>query len=88
MRWPATADELSAAGYHGTRWATCSTCGRHILWATTPAGNAMPMELAPAPDGPGVQMRVAAVEGRKAQLAPLYQAHFATCPDASKHRRA
>lgn len=87
MNWPATPDELSAAGYRGQRWATC-TCGARILWAFTPQGKRMPMELAPAPDGqPGVAMRVVTVDGDQAQLAPLFQTHFASCPDAGRHRR-
>ena len=87
MDWPATADELKAAGYRGRLWARCSSCGRRILWALTPNDKMMPVEFAPAPDGPGVQMRVVEVEGREAKLAPLFQAHFASCPDADRHRR-
>ena len=49
MDWPATADELKAAGYSGLRYGKCS-CGVVVVWARTPSGKKMPMERIADPD--------------------------------------
>jgi hypothetical protein len=60
--------------------ATCKSCRAPIVWSTTVAGKAVPLDakvLTVAilqPDG-----HVEIVQGR--------QAHFATCPDATQHRK-
>ena len=69
--WPATADELTAAGWRNRGSGRCASCGRPITWALTPAGRWAPLELIEDPDG----------EVRR------YQSHFATCVDAVTHRR-
>lgn len=70
--------------------ATCSTCGAAIVWAKTLAnGKPAPFDAAPVPDGgftieDGVAIPVGLLTGENA---PRYVTHFATCPDADKHRR-
>lgn len=59
----------------------CRSCGADIQWGVTENGARMPMDLqrrtvcVPAPDG-----RVKVVTG--------YESHFATCPNADRHRTA
>lgn len=74
MTWPATAEELRAAGYrrpaHGDRSA-CRSCGAEMLWARTPAGRWIPLEAIVDPDS-----------GER-----RWREHFASCVDAAIHRR-
>lgn len=73
--------------------AVCSSCGAHIVWATTEHGRLMPVDAAPSAEG---NLRLTWVPSRKVYIVaarvkggekPLYTSHFATCPNASKHRR-
>jgi hypothetical protein len=61
------------------------------MWAITAAGRRIPLDPDPVPDG-----NVELVAGRAIVLgrgvsrpagAVLYVSHFATCPNAGKHRR-
>ena len=72
MKWPATGEELRAAGYRSQGWARCKSCGEPIIWALTPYGRTMPIERVPDVDD-GVQR---------------FQAHFANCVDAAVRRTA
>lgn len=72
---------------------TCS-CGAAMTWAKTEAGNRIPLDPEPHPAGNVVldERRVATVYRLPevaevhAMGAPRYLSHFATCPDAEKHR--
>jgi len=73
---------------------TCRSCGAEIVWLVTPKGHMMPVDPAPATDGnvaidDGIAtvlsddaIVVARLHGRV-----LWLSHFATCPDAARHRR-
>jgi hypothetical protein len=64
------------------------TCGRGIFWAVTVAGKRMPLECQPVPGGT-VDLstgKAVVVKGEPGVL--RYRAHFATCPDAAKFRKA
>ncbi|GAA1962081.1 hypothetical protein [Amycolatopsis minnesotensis] len=78
---------------------TCATCGLPVLWATTPAGKAMPVNPEPAPERgnvllsirsgqlvAGVLRRGQAAGARDAGL-PVHTSHFTDCPHADQHRR-
>jgi hypothetical protein len=81
---------------------TCGSCGARIRWATTVNGRRMPVDDDPVPDGnlvlsdpaPGAYAPAVSqyVEPDQPTLfgdhdAPRFVSHFATCPDANKHRR-
>lgn len=72
----------------------CSSCGAEINWVPSAAnGVSMPLDAAPCPDGNVV------INGGKAHVlnrnlfageapeTPRYKSHFATCPNAAKHRK-
>lgn len=75
--------------------ARCTSCGAEIFFAKTPAGKPIPIDLTPSATGNLVVREVQA--GRVA--VPLSKAgdlgaaevkhvsHFATCPNADKHRK-
>lgn len=83
-RWPASA---------------CRTCHSSIVWAQTTGGKRMPVDAAPsaggtvvlAEQGPGLPPLAMVLhteaERDTAPAASLHTAHFATCPQANKHRR-
>jgi hypothetical protein len=70
----------------------CRSCGAAIFWALTTTGRKVPLDADP--------VEAEAEAGRYALLWPddgrtpraihrpaLYLTHFATCPNASQHRR-
>lgn len=72
--------------------ARCRSCGARLVWATTAAGEPMPLDAEPVPGIGNVRL----ADGRAEVLGPLeaaassevlYTAHFATCPDAAMHRK-
>lgn len=74
----------------------CRSCGAEIFWATTAAGRAMPIDPTPTPDGNVIIQRrdgrigatvLAAGAAPASPQEPRYTSHFATCPNASSHRR-
>lgn len=77
----------------------CRTCNASILWARTERGKRIPLDAEPyegdddrglfvlrEPDDPEGPLAIAAwgLDG----LEPHYRSHFATCPDAARHRRS
>lgn len=44
MRWPATPDEIRAAGYEYDQASQCKACSRRIHWAWTPNRKRMPLD--------------------------------------------
>ena len=73
--------------------AQCDSCGAEILWVKTIKGKSMPLDAQPVVDGNIVLLKAAAVILSKEQLGqpgrdgPRYKSHFATCPNASQHRK-
>lgn len=77
----------------------CRSCGAPIIWADTITGRRMPLDKEPSKDGNIVLgLRSDDVPLALVQTAQtlqrlllkgerLYTSHFATCPEASKHRR-
>jgi hypothetical protein len=72
--------------------AKCQSCGAPIRWAKTTTGRRMPLDAQPVSNG-----NVVLTDGgtlavpRNDELhsgSPRYRSHFATCPDAAKHRKA
>lgn len=79
--------------------ARCFSCGAEIVWAVTTKGNRMPVDAQPSSDGnillerrpDGALIAVVSEPGGlelPGLAAPRYKSHFATCPNASEHRRA
>lgn len=73
----------------------CRSCGAPIGWCVTEAGKRIPLDAEPVPDG---NMVVLAQFGNAPGLAlpfdpakhegwTRWRSHFATCPNADKHRR-
>jgi hypothetical protein len=67
----------------------CRSCGAKIFWYYTASGKLMPVDAEPCADGnlainyDGTVMVVGSGSGRQ----PRYRSHFATCPNAARHRR-
>ena len=76
----------------------CGSCGAEVIWADTITGRRMPLDAKPTKDGniilgtrhgqpPLALVQTAqTLERLKAKGERLYTSHFATCPNASKHR--
>ena len=76
--------------------ATCRSCEAPILWAkTAKTGKAIPLNPEPVPaDTPGALVIINGAAYGKTAIdrigtigASWYVSHFATCPNAAKHRR-
>jgi hypothetical protein len=75
----------------------CRSCGAPIIWCVTESGRKMPVDFAPTPSG-NVAIRPADGGWEAIVAGPLEPvdgctsirrtSHFATCPDAQKHRRS
>lgn len=72
----------------------CRSCGAPILWALTPKGLRMPLDVEPHPEGnvllvgDGECRPLTAAEVTSgAHPEQRHRAHFATCPHAAQHRR-
>ena len=63
---------------------TCSSCGEPIMWASSfSSGKAMPLNIVP-------ETKTIVIDtggGLVAHTVQVFTSHFATCPDADKHRR-
>lgn len=74
----------------------CRGCRREILWAITEAGRRMPLDPEPVKDfGHGIQVLIHTDDGSVRCRAasplfddgvPLYQPHWATCPNVDDFR--
>ncbi len=69
----------------------CKSCGKTIIWAMTPAGKNIPVDVEPVfggtialdhSDSPHPQARF-----EKPGQTRLHKSHFATCPKAEQHRK-
>jgi hypothetical protein len=76
----------------------CRSCDADIIWVVTEKGKKMPLDAEPHPEGTFRKERVDAngdrivhfvTEGieRADNNRPLYQSHFATCPERDHHRK-
>ena len=75
----------------------CKSCDAEILWVETTKGGKMPVDAGPrkmvilvrGDHGHRVDKRVGQdeVDELKGEVVTAYTAHFATCPDADKHRK-
>jgi hypothetical protein len=45
LKWPATSDQMKAAGYLYDNEATCRRCDATIEWWITPLGKKMPISI-------------------------------------------
>ena len=82
--------------------ASCKSCQAPVIWAKSKTtGKAMQVDAEPAENGNillvetghfqrGYEFRVlnaADIEAARLRHDSLYVSHFATCPDADRHRR-
>lgn len=84
---------MSSARYGGNTVVAdagrCRTCGAPIIWARSArTGRPMPLDARPTTAGTFV-----IVQGSIAMYSPgtpgdRYRSHFASCPDADKHRKS
>jgi hypothetical protein len=77
----------------------CRSCGAAIRWAVTATGKRIPLDPEPVDggniviDNSGPHGPIATVVGKATQPglfgddSPRYVSHFATCPNADRHRR-
>lgn len=77
--------------------ARCKSCNAPIRWCVTEGGKAMPVDLMPVRGG-NITLRDEGVRTVAVYVQPLlepeedkgrphYVSHFATCPNATQHRR-
>lgn len=66
----------------------CKSCRKLVCWVETAKGKRMPIDPVPSPIGTLVldDRGVAHVDTRPGRA--KFVSHFATCPNASQHRRA
>lgn len=67
----------------------CRSCKAKIRWAKTATGKAIPLDAEPVADGNMVLADGVAMVCTNPEImptSPRYKTHFATCPNASKHR--
>jgi len=65
--------------------ANCRSCNAPILWIRTPGGKLTPLDAKPEKRYVLNLTHGGDVPG--ASLEPTYVSHFATCPNAAKHRK-
>jgi hypothetical protein len=78
--------------------ATCRSCRAPIWWCRTPTGRSIPVDPEPVSQGNLVVGERTAYAGRAARVLrsgeepaegeTRHVSHFATCPDADRHRSA
>jgi len=74
VKFPATSDELKAAGYEYSNDANCRGCGEKIEWWITPADKKMPMTV----------RSTATIQHATGDVR---EPHWSTCPNASYFRK-
>lgn len=70
--------------------AQCKSCHAPILFTDTATGSTMPLDPTPTVEG-NIEidgMGRAVVRKKQADGLRRYTSHFATCPDAARHRKA
>lgn len=67
---------------------SCRSCGAPVRWVRTEAGRRMPINPDPDPAGNLVlDVTGLAVQVDPTATGPKYTSHFATCPEAARHRK-
>jgi hypothetical protein len=74
VKWPATSDELKAAGYEYDNDSNCPGCGAPVEWWITPNGKKMPLTVT----------KTATIHHATADVR---QPHFSDCPNAKDFRK-
>jgi len=74
IKFPATSDQLKAAGYEYDSDSTCRGCGAFMEFWITPNGKKMPISIVKVGD----PLKTSA---------ELRQPHFSDCPEAKSFRR-
>lgn len=71
----------------------CNSCDAAIRWVLTPKGKRMPLDPEPSPagnvlveDGVGLTLGGDLLIAALHEERDLYTSHFATCPNAARHR--
>jgi hypothetical protein len=67
----------------------CRSCGAEIRWSITETGKRIPLDPDPSPTG-NIRLDFTTAHVLRADddyQGPRYVSHFATCPNASAHRR-
>ena len=80
--------------------ARCRSCRAPIIWAVLPSGRRIPLDsvperggnirlesIGPGTDRAAVVLHAPDLPAAWASEELLYRSHFATCPDAARHRR-
>jgi len=69
--------------------AACSSCGAEIVWAITMSGRPTPCDAKPVKVLAWTGRMVDTVHGQaqEVEVKTAFVSHFATCPNAAKHRR-
>jgi len=67
--------------------ASCKACNAVIEWHKTEAGNNIPIDPEPHPQGNLVFRSAKAVYMRPGSEPKMYRSHFSTCPKAGDFRR-
>lgn len=78
-----------------SEYGTCRSCGARIRWVITSKGHRMPLDPNPHPQGNVVPQGqsitvlepLAVVLPEPPTDRPAWRSHFATCPNAAKHRK-
>lgn len=78
-----------------SNFSTCRSCGARIIWIKTVNGKAMPCNAEPLTFNRGGGPETFVMESGKVERGKRdrdgeltgYISHFATCPNASRHRR-
>lgn len=74
------------------KYSRCRSCKARIFWATTEQEKTIPMDAEPSANGTmfedGNVMKCVSLINQPPEGAELFTTHFATCPDAGKHRKA
>jgi len=70
--------------------AVCKSCKASIVWAMTTSGSRMPLDAKPVKQGTFTLLedgRYLLAEIATGDDVDRYQSHFATCPNADRHRK-
>lgn len=66
----------------------CNSCGKPIFFAKTINGKNTPIDAGQCADGNMVVREGIALVAEASPGEARYRSHYATCPNASKHRKA
>lgn len=71
--------------------AACSSCGKPIIWTTSPTGARLPLTAKPVTvyqiDEEHSRAMNTTPDANKLEGGPFYISHFVDCPNANQHSR-